>query len=193
MIKSLRHYSGFTFQFLTRSQSGMAATEFALILPILIALFFGVVESSDALSANRRVNLAVNTLSDLAAQESKLYEAEADDLFRGVEQILGADSDRVIIRLVSVVADKNGEPVVHWSYDNQGGRPYAENAPYKNLPDSALWDANATILVGEISYTYRSALTHHFIPPVNFNKSAIRWPRQSLRVQFCSAQNQCTS
>ena len=47
--------------------AGVAAMEFALVGPLLILIFFGVVESSDALARSRQVTLAVNTLTDLAS------------------------------------------------------------------------------------------------------------------------------
>lgn len=175
-------------------RAGMAATEFALLFPILVMLLFGVVEGSDVLSASRRVSLAVNTLADLTSQETEILESSVDDLFEGVEQIVEPDAGAAMsIRLVSVIADENGDPVVHWSRDNSGGAPYAPGSDYDGLPDPALLDVNASIIVGEISFPYRSKLTQHFISTITIEKLATRWPRQSLRVQLCSAPGNCTS
>lgn len=174
-------------------RAGMAATEFALVFPLLVMLFFGVVEGADALSASRRVALAANTLADLASQETEIMESSVDDLFDGVEQIIEADDGTVSVRLVSVIADEEGAPVVHWSRDDSGGEPYAPGTPYADLPDAALLDINASIVVGEISYNYQSKLTHHFISALTIEKLATRWPRQSLRVQLCAAPGDCTS
>ena len=185
-------------------RSGMAATEFALLLPLLLILFFGVVEGSDALAKSRRVTLAANTLADLAAQETELLESAADDLFKGVERIIDVSGASMTIRLVSVIANPDdddldgqpdGNPIVHWSYDNSpgGGEPYAPDTPYTRLPNAALLDANASIIVAEIDYPYTSSLTHYFISTINFDRIATRWPRRSLRVQLCSAPGTCTS
>ncbi|WP_425410925.1 TadE/TadG family type IV pilus assembly protein [Hyphococcus sp.] len=167
--------------------SGVAAMEFALIAPILIALFFGVIESSDAMARSRQVTLAVNTLVDLAAQETQIETAELDDLFDGVEQIMETGGAPAIIRLVSVGVDADGDPVVQWSRDNAGDAPYAAGAPYEGLPASTLIDAGATILISEVNYTYTSKLTHFVIPSISFERSATRWPRRSLRIRLCSS------
>ena len=178
---------------------GMAATEFALILPLMLVLFFGVVEGSDALTKSRRVTLAANTLADLAAQETELLESAVDSLFVGVEEIIDIDGATMTIRLVSVVLeDSDGDgtpdnPVVHWSYDNSGGEPYAEGDAYAKLPNPALLDADTSIVVAEIDYPYTSPFTHRFISTVNFDRIATRWPRRSLRVQLCSSPSNCTS
>ena len=182
-----------------KNRSGMAATEFALILPILLFLFFGVVEGSDALSKSRRVTLAANTLADLAAQETELLESSVDSLFVGVEEIVDVDGATMDIRLVSVIledTDGNGTPdapVVHWSYDNAGGEPYSEGSAYNKLPNPALLTADTAIIVAEVNFPYTSSLTHHFISTVDIDRIATRWPRRSLRVQLCSAPGNCTS
>ena len=174
-------------------RSGLAALEFAIVAPILILLFFGVVESADALARNRQVTLAVNTLVDLASQETKLLTSDADDLFGGVEQIIDDDGAPIVIRLISVINDPEGNPIVHWSRDNEGGEPYAKGDDYENLPAATLIDSGSSILVAEISYAYSSSISRLVIPPINFESSATRWPRRSMRVQLCASSTTCTS
>ncbi len=174
-------------------RSGVAAVEFAIVAPILVFLFFGVVESADALARNRQVTLAVNTLVDLASQETTLLTSDADDLFDGMEQIINDDGAPLVIRLVSVVNDPDGDPVVHWSRDNAGGEPYAKGSDFDNIPAATLIDAGSSILVAEISYAYSSKISKLVIPAINFESSATRWPRRSMRVQLCTSANVCTS
>ena len=47
---------------------GLAAVEFALILPVMLTLYFGGVEVTNMLVANRRVTSVAYTAADLAAQ-----------------------------------------------------------------------------------------------------------------------------
>ena len=51
-----------------RDRSGIAATEFAVIVPLMLVMFFGVVEFSSALAVDRKVTLVARTLSDLRSQ-----------------------------------------------------------------------------------------------------------------------------
>src|SRR5438105_7790835 len=46
----------------------IAATEFAVIAPIMLVLFFGTVEFSTAVAVDRKVTLMARTLSDLTSQ-----------------------------------------------------------------------------------------------------------------------------
>ena len=181
------------------ARDGIAAMEFALLAPIMILLFFAVVEGSNALSVSRRVSLAVNTLTDLASQEAQLTATQAGDLFAGVEQIIAQGSISADIRLVSLIIDpaspdpNNPDIIVHWSRDNSGGQPYAPGSTYTGLADASLLDASSSLVVGELEYSYVSNLTKTLIPSIEFDKMATRWPRRSARVQFCTSPSVCTS
>jgi Flp pilus assembly protein TadG len=51
-----------------RDRSGLAATEFAVIVPIMLVMFFGVVEFSSGVAVDRKVTLVARTVSDLTSQ-----------------------------------------------------------------------------------------------------------------------------
>src|ERR1700694_3827661 len=55
---------------LARDNSGIAATEFAVIVPIMLVMFFGTVELSSGLAVDRKVTLVARTLSDLTSQSA---------------------------------------------------------------------------------------------------------------------------
>jgi Flp pilus assembly protein TadG len=48
--------------------SGIAATEFAFIVPLMLVLFFGIVEFSSGVAVDRKVTLTARTLADLTSQ-----------------------------------------------------------------------------------------------------------------------------
>lgn len=53
---------------LFNNSSAIAATEFAIIVPIMLVAFFGTVEISSAVAVNRKITLVARTLSDLTSQ-----------------------------------------------------------------------------------------------------------------------------
>ncbi len=53
-----------------RDQKGVAAVEFALIVPILFILFLGVIEVSNLLIADAKARTATSSISDLITQDS---------------------------------------------------------------------------------------------------------------------------
>ena len=170
-------------------KSGMAATEFALILPILSMIFFGMLETSDAMMASRRVANAANSLVDLVGQETQITKDEVDDAVLGVKRMLEpTDSSSIAINIVSVIRDPDDPDsvIVHWSRDDRGGTPYRVGEAYTKLKDGANVHSGASLLVVEMKYTYVSGLTNKVIGnSFRFNKTVARWPRQSARVKLC--------
>src|ERR1700751_5655659 len=56
---------------LLKDRRGIAATEFAIVVPIMLVMFFGTVEFSSAVAVDRKVTLVAQTLSDLTAPSTK--------------------------------------------------------------------------------------------------------------------------
>lgn len=178
--------------FLKRAAScrrGMAATEFALLLPIQVLLFFGVIEASDALTANRRVALASNTLADLVAQSKELTFADVDSLFVGIREIIDPTAaSSLSVNLVSVVQDAGGSPIVHWSRDIDGTAPYTPGSRFPNLTDATILSAGSSLVFVELTYDYQPTLTYRFFStPMIFTRHTTRWPRLTTRVQLCTS------
>ncbi|MDZ7626951.1 MAG: TadE/TadG family type IV pilus assembly protein [Parvularculaceae bacterium] len=175
-----------------RSAAGLAAVEFALIAPIMIALFFGVVESSGALAASRRTLLASNTLADLVAQETQILKSDLDDLFIGMEDVIDPQDIDVTFRVISVTLDTADNKVkVDWSYDSTGAQPYAAGSEYSGSLNVALFDDTSSLIVAETLYDYASPISKKVIGPLSFEKAASRWPRRTARVRYCAAAGAC--
>jgi Flp pilus assembly protein TadG len=180
---------------LAKTERGVAATEFALLLPVITMMFFGLIEVSDAMTVNRKVAISANTLADLAAQSETLLISDIDDLFDGVMTIVEPnDSSGMQLRLISVVLDGEGNPIVHWSRDHLGAQPYAPGADYLTLPDNDVLVANRSLIVVELTYTYTPSLTNYFVDiPIVFDRQSIRWPRLVNKVQLCDDEGNCTT
>lgn len=171
------------------AREGMAAAEFALLLPFLGVLFFGMLEGSDILTVDRRIANASNAVADLVAQQTDITNAELDQLVIGVRRILEpTPASQFSVRVVSLIRDPSDPTrvIVHWSRDDLGTVPYAAGSVYDRLDDDTTVNAISSVIIAEVTYTYSSQLTDQvFSNPFMFSKSAKRWPRQSLRVNLC--------
>ncbi|MEL7487827.1 MAG: TadE/TadG family type IV pilus assembly protein [Pseudomonadota bacterium] len=176
-----------------RSRSGLAAVEFALIAPIMVFMFFAVVEGSDALSTSRRVDLAANTLADLTAQETQITADDASDLFKGVKQIIGDTTTTADYRIVSVIRDPDtDEVIVDWSRDSNGTAPYAKGSVYPGPVEAALIADAASLIVSEVRYAYRPPISRVLALEIDFERTSTRWPRRAFRVEFCATSTNCS-
>ena len=76
----LAHLRGFA-----RGEGGMAAVEFALILPIMLTVYLGGVEIGDGVAIDRKVAITTRTVADLASRYTTIKNAD-------MSTILGASS-----------------------------------------------------------------------------------------------------
>ena len=61
---------------------GVAAVEFAVIVPVMLVLFFGMVEFSSGVAVDRKVTLMARTLSDLTSQNTSRHRYPADQFLQ---------------------------------------------------------------------------------------------------------------
>lgn len=178
-----------------KCRSGLAATEFALLLPLMVTLFFGLIEASDAMMMNRRVALATSTLADLVAQTEQITPTQLDSLLVGVMEILEPDdTSAVSLNLISVTADADGDPVVAWSRDKDGNEPYAAGDDYTALSEPDILTQWSNIVVVEMSFPYQPTITGHVLSsPITFQRQSIRWPRLNTGVILCDPPSSCPS
>ena len=60
---------------------GLAATEFAFIMPVMLVMFFGTVEFSSGVAVDRKVTLMARTLSDLTSQSLSVTDTDIANFF----------------------------------------------------------------------------------------------------------------
>lgn len=181
-----------------KDSAGIAALEFALFLPIMLLLFFGMLEGADLLTVNRRLAHTANTIVDLTARERTISYSQFDDMLTGARRLLEpTDTSQLTIRVVSVIASGTpAQPTVHWSRDQTGATPYPAGTPYSGLTNTAALNAGSSLIVVELDYRHVNGLTSEvFSRPYRFVRTAKRWPRKSTRVQLCNdgAPPVCTS
>jgi hypothetical protein len=103
----------------------VAAVEFALILPFLLALYLGSIEASSLITVDRRVNVLSGTVGDLVARwdprPGPLDAATVTDYFEASESILFPYPTGDLEQVVSLVGiDADGETSVLWSCSYAG-------------------------------------------------------------------------
>lgn len=178
-----------------RCESGLAATEFAMLLPIMVILFFGMLEASEAMTVNRRVATSVNALADLTSQLESVSPTEFDSLVTGVVEILEpSDTTSLELNVISVIGDADGNPIVHWSRAKDGSEPYPAGSNFTLLDNAAILKTGGSLIVAEMTYPHRPSVSHYVMnSPIQFYRTSVRWPRLSSRVQFCPTPSTCTT
>jgi Flp pilus assembly protein TadG len=73
---------------LTSDCNAVAAIEFAMIVPIMLVMFFGTVEFSSAVAVDRKVTLIARTLSDLTSQSLSVADTDLTNFFTASNAIM---------------------------------------------------------------------------------------------------------
>jgi Flp pilus assembly protein TadG len=179
---------------LARHDGGLAAVEFALILPILVALWFGGVELTQGLSVDRRLNNLASSIGDLVARSKIVTTADVDTIFDIAPGAMypycktetACTAAGLGMRITAVNMNGAGTATVAWSR-GQGATAYVTGANMNSVVPAALRVPDTTIIVSEAYYTYTPAVGYVISGDVDLDDRMFFVPRLSDKVQLCTS------
>ena len=129
---------------LFRDRRGIAAAEFALIAPLLLALYFVSMEVSQGVEINRKVSRTGSMVADLVTQQFR--DVSREDL-EAIMEIGGAilhpynrSQPTIIVTAIKVTDEKSPKAKVEWSRKMMNGafsRPLTKNTTV-TLPEELM-------------------------------------------------------
>ena len=153
-----------------RDRGGVAAIEFAMIVPIMVMLFFGTVEFSQALTADRRVAQMASTTADLVAQYDTLSVAQVCNIFKiSKSLLLPYPTSDLTISVTNLQKTGTGTPAGSWSEDLgcSGSGPYqgaySTAVPAGLLPDQTA-GTSTCVVMAEVKYTFKPTIGYFLSP-----------------------------
>jgi Flp pilus assembly protein TadG len=167
---------------LLADRSGLAAVEFAFILPVMLVMFFGTVEFSSAIAIDRKVTLMARTLSDLTSQAATVADTDIDN-FRAAST--GIMTPYPTTTLSSTITELYVDPNtfaarVQWS---KGSAPLTPGATV-TIP-SALAIGDTYLIFSQVSYTYVPTVGYVMAQAgITMSDFAYTRPRQSTCVMY---------
>jgi len=161
-------------------RSGLAALEFALILPIMVALYLGGVEIGDALTIKRKVTSVTSSLSDLVTQAKALDDKDMNNIFDAAASIITPyDENKLRIRVSGVAIDSKGKATVAWS-DARNDTPLAKKSVVA-LPDGVN-QKDSFIVTTEVHYNYQPTFGYVLTGSFDLTDQFYLRPRLSAEV-----------
>jgi Flp pilus assembly protein TadG len=159
-----------------RDQRGVAAVEFAVVLPFMLMLYISTAAVTQAVSASRDVVVLARTLSDLVAQQSanvNLTDTTAKDIFSASTAIMAPFPTTPLkmtlsnVEFVSDVLALNSnllDAKVRWTVSFSGGtlrpctNPLLTPVPNSSTPSPTTMPvglyAQGFLIVSDVTYTY---------------------------------------
>ncbi len=185
------------------NEKGVAAVEFALLAPVLIAILFGSVEVSQAVTIDRKVTQAASTIADLVAQSAdmdcatlKTATAVTREVFEPYDNQKTAAS--IHVASVSLVGST---PKVEWSKSvdtagvcqnstvlpvgmavSQMGTDSSGNPADMIKP--LIPDASHGVILGQVNLSYTSLGTSFFTSSIQMSERYFVHPRLNNKVCF---------
>jgi Flp pilus assembly protein TadG len=158
-------------------RSGGAALEFALVAPVMVSLYFGSIELTQAFLAQNKAGHVAAAVGDLVARARSVSTSDLSDYFSiGTEIMEPFPSTGLGIRVSSLTEGASGAPTVSWSrgYGSMAARTVgsAVTIPLALNPGD-------TVIMSESSYQYNSLL-HQYVPQaMTFSQTNYLRPRLS--------------
>src|SRR5262249_19083441 len=141
---------------------GVAATEFAMVVPIMLVAFFGTVEFCSAVAVDRKVTIMARTLSDLTSQNTWVDTTATTKFFSASNAVMTPYSASTPAPLQSRISELYIDPNtlaarVQWSV-GQGMTARTVGAAV-TIP--------ATLAVGG-TYLIYSEVNYQYVPTVGY-------------------------
>jgi Flp pilus assembly protein TadG len=164
-----------------KHRGGVSAVEFAILLPVMVAMYLGSVELSLAIAAKRKVTLTSHALADLASQFTNIADTDMTNILNASSAIIAPYASanlQVVLSQLSI--DAKGNASVVWSSTLNGTARAAGSAV--TIP-SALAVPNSYLLFGEASYSYNPTFGYVLTGVLNLKDQIYELPRGSTCVQ----------
>ena len=176
-------------------QHGVSAVEFAILLPLMLTLYFGGVEIADAVGADRKNTLVAHTVGDLVAAVSNVNTSDITDVFNADQWVAYPYHSTNLVAIVSsVCVDTNGHATISWSQSSDSNASALTAGSPVTLPTALTTNAtgaNISYIWGKSTYTYRPTIGYGITGNITMRDQFYLGPRQSCSVSLNNGSKCC--
>jgi Flp pilus assembly protein TadG len=169
---------------LARSNTGLAAIEFALLAPVLALLLMGTIVICSALECRQKLASETSSVADLVSQASSVSSSDLQNIFGAGTSILypftAANGTIVVSSIVNNPV--NGQNTVAWSQPYNGGTALPVNSVV-TVPPGVIGTGGSTIFV-QVTYNYTSPIGEFVLGTIAMSDSFYSHPRESISVAY---------
>lgn len=167
-------------------QCGLSAVEFALILPVMVLIYLGGFELTQALSLNRLVALTANTVTNVVSQYTTISQSsQMPDILNASSQVLApwpSSAATVVVSGISI--SSSGVATIAWSVALPSGAARVKGATV-TVP-AALDTPGGFLVFGETTYADTPMIDYIHMGTINLYSSDYMLPRASTTINLGS-------
>jgi Flp pilus assembly protein TadG len=178
------------------SQRGVAALEFAMIMPVMLILFLSSFDVGNAIIVYLKVRAATYELAAITNQygvgsTAQISTSTMSAITGAVSQVMAPYSTTsTIVTISQIKATSATAATVSWSY-SVNGTPLTGS--YTGLPTNMAKNSCATVptasnpcyfILSSVSYTYTPLFGHYMTGALSLSDTLLMTPRSSQCIQY---------
>lgn len=178
-----------------RNSSGVAALEMALLLPIVLLIFLGMIDLTALIADSRRVTYASNVAADAVTRlVGNATNADLNNAYAGVNLVMaGGTTGAVRVEIHTFDYNKDsGSTSLRWKDDNETGNdsdcPDPSEESVKPLMQSQGNDVVVAVVCTTHAPIVTNAITEYFMgsAEIRLQRQVTMRPRLTMELPYCN-------
>src|SRR3954447_5735127 len=191
---------------LSASSQGVAAVEFAIVLPVMVLMYLGMSELTFGISTDRKITLLSRTLADLTGRATTVDSSAMDTIFAASTSVMAPYNSALAKMVVSSIVvtdtgtkDAGGNPIVQgtvcWSSAKGSGAVALTKGTKVTVPDG-FRTANSSYIRADVAMPYTPVFGTGILQMVT-NRSSITltdqtpWPVRNVKEVVWTGTSAC--
>jgi Flp pilus assembly protein TadG len=183
------------------STRGIAAIEFAFIMPVLLVMFLSTFDAANGIAVYMKVRSASYVLAAITNQYGTggtyppIATTDMTNITGAASKVLSPYTGTPVVILSQVKATSNTAATVSWSY-SLNGTALTQNSTYTGLPTNfAKNSCGGTypcyVIVATVSYSFTPMFGAFMTGPITLSDTVLATPRVTACVEYNGVPSSC--
>jgi Flp pilus assembly protein TadG len=185
------------------STRGIAAVEFALVIPILLILFLSTFDAANGIAVYMKVRSASYILAAITNQYGNstsvnyppIATTDMTNITGAASKVLSPYTGTPVVVLSQVKATSNTAAVVSWSY-SLNGTALTPTSTYGGLPTNFAQNSCGStypcyVIVASVSYSFTPIFGSFMTGPITLSDTVLATPRVTACVEYNGVPSSC--
>lgn len=165
------------------ARRGVAAIEFAMVLPVLAILFLATFDGGRALAIYLKVRAATYTIDAVTNQYPTISSSEMSDIVGATAKVLSPySSTPLVVTISQIEITKQNTATVAWSYSFNGTALSGSVTVPANLGTCGSYPCY--LIYGQVSYTFTPMFGYFTQGTINLSDYLYTTPRSATCVVY---------